>query len=347
MNRKIDCPSHHQLDTKYNKQYGYEHELRTDLDFCDRYPVTVLIDSKERTNENDTPGCYTVKLNRPLKNVYSIELIGGKLPGICYNISSNNNVLAFQETVDQVETGTYYRAIIPPGEYSTSTLTCALVREMNRVGDNCYKATLDNITKKFTISVDETECNFSGTFNLIFNDRCEFHNDSGFMDRRVTTTGCRGQTMQFDVKDERYGCVRPVYLKSSIGHVLGFRPNNLCGAKSYTAHHCYDLSPFDYLALFVNDFDRVQSVNSKHDGSFCIISVDSVTNSFDTCIRNVDNVRYIKYFDPVLKELSQITIKFVDSNGNLYDFDGSNNALIFEIGCSFGQTIPRRPRQIC
>lgn len=340
LNRTLDCPSHHQLDTKYNRQYGYENELRTDLDYADRYPVTILIDSSDRNFERESPGCYNIKLSRPLKNVYSIELIGGKLPGLCYNVTEHNNILGFQETEDQVANGRFYKACIPPGDYSPSALTNAVANAMNRVGNNCYKVTIDCTTKLFTICAKDDK--FTGIFNLIFSDKCDYVGDAGFVDRQITTESCRGPPIQFDIKDERYGCTVPVYLKGSIGRMLGFSPTNLCGSKTYIGQRPYDLSPFDYIALFVNDFDRVQSVNAKLDGSFCIIPLDSVTNSFDTSVRNIDNIRYIKYFYPMLKEINQISIKFVDSNGNIYDFSGFNNALIFEIGCSFGQVIPRR-----
>jgi len=347
LNRNLDCPTHHQFEAKYNKQYGYEHEITTGLDHIDRYPVTLLIDSNDRNFEQDTPGHYTIKLNRTLKNVYSIELIGGKLPGICYNVTANNNIVAFQETCDQVESGKFFRVVIPPGDYTPLALANTIVSEMNKVGDNTYRVTVDPISKKFTFTVQTNgDVKFTGIFNLIFTDRCEFVGDAGFMDRQVVTEDCRGKLLRFDVKDERYGCSRPVYLKGSIGRILGFNTTNLTDETSYTAQNCYNLSPFDYIVLFVNDFDRVHSVNPKVDGSFCVVPLDSVTNSFDTSTRNIDNVRYVKFFYPELKELSQITIKFVDSFGNIYDFNGSNNALIFEIGCSFGQPIPRRPQLI-
>jgi len=345
LNRNLDCPSHHQLEAKYNKQYGYEHELTTGLDNIDRYPVTVLVDSNDRNFKKDSPGHYTIKLNRTLKNVYSIELIGGKLPGICYNITNNNNLIAFQETIDQVETGKFHSIRVPPGDYTPLVLANAIMTAMNETGDNTYRVTVDPITKKFTIVVvsDDENVSFTGTFNLIFSDRCDFVGDAGFMSRDVVTQDCRGKLLRFEVKDERYGCSRPIYLKGSIGKILGFEPENKTGMTSYTGSFCYDLSPFDYIVLFVNDYDRVHSVNPKVDGSFCVIPLDSVTNSFDTSTRNIDNVRYIKFFYPMIKELNQITIKFVDSCGNIYDFNGSNNALIFEIGCSFGQPILRRP----
>lgn len=347
LNRKLECPTRGQFETKYSQQFGYEHNLTTNLDLCDRYPVTVLVDSKERVNDSETPGSYTVKLTKSLKNVYSIELIGGKLPSPCYNILPSNNLLTFQETEKQVKTGQLVKVHVPPGDYDATSLALALASAMNQHGINNYRVTIDPITKKFTIAVtNANESSFSGLFNLVLSDSCDAFGDSGFMDRSVIEHDYLGRQFRREVKDVRYGCRRQVYVKGSIGEVLGFSAKNLTGATSYTAQNCYNLSPFSYLALFVNDYDRIQSNNVKVDGSFSIIPLDNNTNSFDTNTRDVDNVRYIRYFYPMLKEINQFTIKFVDPYGNVYDFGGIDNALLFEIGCSFGQPIMRKPQLI-
>ena len=340
LNRSLNCPTRNQFEAKYNAQYGYEHHFTTDLDLCERYPVTVLIDSKDRVGKNEHPGFYTVKLNKSLKNVHSIELISGKFPNPCYNVLSINNLLAFQETEQQVKNNQLVKVRVVPGEYDATSLALALTNAMNANSVNTYKVSVDSVTKKFTFSTN------AGLFNLIFTDNCDAFGDAGFMDRPVIEHDCLGKQLRTEIKAVRYGSRRPIYIKESIGELIGFGAVNLIGSTSYTGQNCYNLSPFNYLALFVNDYDRVQSNNAKVDGSFAIVPLDNSTNTFDTSTRDVDNIRHVRYFYPMLKEINQLTIKFVDPNGNIYDFSGVDNALLFEIGCSFGQPILKKPQLI-
>jgi hypothetical protein len=345
LNRQIRKPNYSQLPVTYGKQFGYEHQIDGDSSFSDLYPVTLVIDSQDRNTDKEEPGHYTVHLNETLKNIHSIELTGGKLPNPCYNITSFNNRLSFQETEEQIESNQFLTVSVPPGDYSPSALANTLGELMSEVGNSNYQVRVDNTTKKFTFRSDDSAG--TGIFNLLFTDRCEYLGDHSFIDQPMISQDCRGKSIKFDVKNIRVGNQKQVYSKNSIGKLMGFKAHNLFGQLSYTSHYVYNLNPFGYLALFINDYDRVHSVNNHVNNAFCIIPLDDKTSTFDVDTRDVDNSRYIKHFYPPIKEVNRFTIKFVDSSGNVFDFNGQDNLLVLEIACSFGQPILRsnRPRE--
>ena len=345
LNRSITRPNYSQLPITYGRQFGFEHQIDPDLSFSDLYPVTLLIDSQDRNTDKEEPGHYTIYLNETLKNINSIELTGMKLPNPCYNITIYNNILLFQETEEQVDSDTFYRVSVPPGDYNPVVLSNTLSRLMGEVGSSKYTVKLDMNTKRYTISTDDNVG--TGIFNLIFTDRAEFMGDHSFIDSQIIDQDCRGKTIKFDVKNVRVGNQRQVYIKNSIGKLLGFKAQNLFGKTSYTGQYCYNMNPFSYLCIFVNDYDRIHSVNSHVNGSFCLVPLDDSTSTFDVDTRELDNNRFIKYFYPPIKEISKFTIKFVDSQGNIFDFGGQDNFLVFELVCTFGQPILRnnKPRE--
>ena len=166
----------------------------------------------------------------------------------------------------------------------------------------------------------------------------------GFIGQTFASSDCRGQVVKFNIKTQEVGCMRRVYLKKTIGKLLGFKAENLYGSLSYTSHYCFNLNPFSYLALFINDYDRVRSPNNKIDGAFCLLPFDDGCCYFDVTTHNIDNVHYIKYFNPPINEISKLTVKFVDPDGNIFDFQGKDTLLILEVGCMFGQPILRGPK---
>ena len=142
------------------------------------------------------------------------------------------------------------------------------------------------------------------------------------------------------------GCKKGVYLKGCIGKMMGFAPAVYSGLMSYTGPYVYNLKLFDYIALFVNDFDRIDSPNENIDGSFCIFPLDSDTGTFNVTAKDVDNVKYIKYFNPPINEISKLRIKFKTPTGEIFDFVGQNHLLIFEINTLFGNEIIKNIKQV-
>jgi len=344
LNRDISRPNYSQLPIAYGKRHTSEHTVDSDFSFIDTYPVVLVVDSQDRNTNLEEPGFYTVHLNETLKNITSIELVSGKLPNPSYNVTKNNNCLYFQETVEQMEENSCYGVIVEPGEYRPATLAETLTRLMCEVGGSKYSVTFDPITKRVTISTDDKVG--TGIFNLIFTDKSAYMADHGFIDQTFIGRDSHGSSIKFDVKNVQVGCKKSIYNKRNIGKILGFKPINMTGQLSYTGTYTCDLSPFSYMAIFINDYDRVHSVNKSIDKSFCVIPLDCATNTFDVNARNVDNVKHIRFFNPPLKELNKVVVKFVDAHGNIVDFMGHNNLLILEVACSAGKPILRNTRQL-
>lgn len=344
LNRNISRPNYSQLSIAYQKHYPFDNQIDNDLPYGDIYPSTLVLDSQDRNTEKDEPGNYTIHLNKTFKNVQSIEVTGIKLPNPCYNITNNCNQLSFQENQEQLERGTYYTIEIPPGDYSPSELASTITKLLNQIGENKYHVKLDNTTKKFTI-ISHNKKN-TDIFNLIFTKQTEFMGDHGFIGQPFVSRDCLGKVVKFDIKSQEVGCQRRIYLKRSIGKLMGFKAENLYGGLSYTGQYCFNLNPFSYLALFINDYDRIISPNSKIDGAFCLVPFDDSCCYFDVSTRNVDNIHYIKYFNPPINEISKFNIKFVDPEGNVFDFQGKDTLIVLEIGCCFGQPILRGPKSV-
>lgn len=107
---------------------------------------------------------------------------------------------------------------------------------------------------------------------------------------------------------------------------------------SFIGKNSYDLDPVKYLALFLNELDtvnlnKVASNNNKIQNAFAIIPKFQL--NFDNNIvlgkATLPNDNNIFYFYPVAKKITKLTIKFTDGWGNLYDFNGKEHFLQFNV----------------
>lgn len=80
-----------------------------------------------------------------------------------------------------------------------------------------------------------------------------------------------------------------------------------------------------------NNFGRVDSCNNNIAGCFCIIPLDINTGFIYNYNNTTINSRFIKQFTEIVPSLSSLDIEFVDSYGNLYDFNNQDHTLVFEI----------------
>lgn len=342
LNKQINNPNYSQIPITYGKKIAYEYNIDNNTPYDNTYPYTMLLDSRDRNTDKDEPGSYTIKLNTVFKDVHAIELIGARLPNPCYNVTKTTNKLYFQETQEQVEQNLCVVAAITPGHYNVLTLAVAIKESMNKVSKFTYKVDYCIVSKHFTISSN----NQDGLFNLIFTSESEYTSDRSFIDNETISSNSCGQLIKYNNKKTVTGSTRNVYIKGSIGKVIGFKPINQFGSLSYTGQYIHNLNPFGYLGLFVNDYDRIKSVNKSIDGAFCIIPVDNETGSYNINTRDVDNAKFVKIFNPPIKEICKFVIKFVSPDGNIYDFHGQDNMLLFEIHCNYGLPIIRNNNQM-
>jgi hypothetical protein len=128
--------------------------------------TTVVVNSRDR-HVISYPNTNTFRflLRRPLKEILSIELVNGCIPGLIYNMNTGWNQFTFSEG------GLNYNLTIPPGFYDPTSLAAQLQVLLNTlpflantyvcmVGDNDYRLTIECTegTESFGILF------YSGTF---------------------------------------------------------------------------------------------------------------------------------------------------------------------------------------
>ena len=124
----------------------------------------ITLDSRDRDYDQDSDDSYRVYLAHALSHIFRMELVSAEIPRGEYLINAYNNVIHFQETTAQVVSNSYYRAIIPQGDYTISQLLSLIQTQMNAVGQSSYTITLVN--DRVRISSDLT--GGDGLFRLQF-----------------------------------------------------------------------------------------------------------------------------------------------------------------------------------
>lgn len=304
----------------------------------------LLIDSAFRKWDTEESNNYTTFLPEELNYVHSIELIDGYIPSSCYLINHDNNMFYFQETKEQVMHKKFYTVKIPVGNYDINSLLNQIKLGMQQASQSksVYKVTVDSLTNKVNISSDN-KCG-TGIFNLVF---CLGHEVIG--DRGQTETLVINQyTEKKELVRVETSDHRNQYISNSIGRMIGFKPMNLCNCFSYTGQMVYKLTPYEYVNIFVNtanddDFRKIisASANEGADGAFAICHLDRSNEYFDIFgSRNkiVDNARYIRTFNPPIS-FNKIKIQFKTNQNTLYEFNGLDNYLLFEVKRVFNRKI--------
>jgi hypothetical protein len=106
------------------------------------------------------PAQYRVRLYRPLKDIHSIQIVGGTIPSRLYNISTNWNQFTFQEGVN------IFNLTIPAGKYTYTSLGTAITSLLNAAssGTNTYTVVFSPITDYMVI----TRATGTTSFALLF-----------------------------------------------------------------------------------------------------------------------------------------------------------------------------------
>jgi hypothetical protein len=109
--------------------------------------TTVVVNSRDRQIIN-YPDTHTFRflLRRPLKEILSIELVNGSIPGLIYTINIGWNKFTFKEG------GIKYDLALTPGLYDASSLATELEIALNTgPTTNTYACTVGNTTQRLTI----------------------------------------------------------------------------------------------------------------------------------------------------------------------------------------------------
>lgn len=109
--------------------------------------TTIVVNSRDRNvlsypNTNN----FRFLLRRPIKDIVSIELVNGCVPGFLYTMNTGWNKF----TMDQG--ASTYTVTLTPGFYTETQLAAQLQTQLNAIGGNIYTCAVDPNTKKLTIT---------------------------------------------------------------------------------------------------------------------------------------------------------------------------------------------------
>lgn len=82
-----------------------------------------------------------------------------------------------------------------------------------------------------------------------------------------------------------------------------------------------------YLLLQIDEFDRLDSINTEIQKSYELIPFIDTLNIFE----HSHSYGNIKHFEPALSVLDKLNISFKDINGKLYDFMGQDHFMTFAV----------------
>lgn len=111
--------------------------------------TTVVVSSRDRNNIRDrNSNSFRFNFRRPLKDVYSIELMNGCIPGFFFNINVGWNTFTF------VEGSKSSTITLTPGLYTEPTLMAELQLQLNSIPGkrNTYTVTQNPTTRRMQIS---------------------------------------------------------------------------------------------------------------------------------------------------------------------------------------------------
>lgn len=111
--------------------------------------TTVCVSSRDRNVITfPNPNFFRWRFKRDLKNIQSIRLIGGSIPGKLYNINTGWNSFTF------LENSIKYTCTLNPGFYEGSSLATELKRALNAITgiSNAYNVVYSATTFKLTVS---------------------------------------------------------------------------------------------------------------------------------------------------------------------------------------------------
>ena len=148
--------------------------------------------------------------------------------------------------------------------------------------------------------------------------------------QKLTITPVSGVTLNFKSLEQKqydYNERIDVYPRGSIGKLLGFGifEYDLDAGVAFEAPFSIDLETSNYIIMFMQQAKVIKSRNNVTHNAFAIIN--KLENSSNGLVMH-DNV-IKKSFNPPIADLRKLVFKFVDYDGNLYDFQNKDHR--FEI----------------
>ena len=122
------------------------------------------------------------------------------------------------------------------------------------------------------------------------------------------------------------------YIKTSIGPVIGFNPTNIniLNNETILSSNIINLNTNSYIILSISELSKIKSNRDCVQGAYSIIPFDYY---FDKQINasTSSNMNDVKHFNPPIPRFRKLTIKFLNRDGTLYDFNGVDHILDFRV----------------
>jgi len=289
-----------------------------------RNPYTVLVEVSSRDrNYNNQIGSNPLRFQfaRPLKDVRSVELLGGTIPANPFCINDKNNKFTFQEgtseeSIDSVPPNyatagaVSWAVTIPPATYTPTTLINTLVIALNSLPNkqNTYTASISSNTGNLILATTNPDpVLYSFLFaSGIYQDMID-RSDGYFLQMNTVA-----MILGFDLSD---------YTSEPDGTLISPFPVDINTA-------------LNRLYLFIN-FDNSQNLGCIERGAgrkspFAIIYLDQQTNGYKYL--NKDTITAASYSLPQPhSRLQLLNIEFRDEFYRLIDFNGKDFSLLLQL----------------
>ena len=261
-----------------------------------------VIDSRDRDYQKyPNPNNYVIDFTNEITNVTSIELVKGYVPNSQYVINNTNNTLHYQYEGECCINSKK----LENGNYTIEDLQEAL----NDKFENMLYFEYTEIKKKYKITNLKND-----NIKLIFKDYdCHKCKDCG---------KCKQCFHSNEIK----------YLKTSIGQVIGFNPKNVHVGKKETIlpPNIINLNTNNYIILSISELSKIHSNRDCLQGAYSIIPFEYYLDKQINASTS-SNMNDVKYFNPPIPRFRKLTIKFLNRDGSLYDFNGVDHILDFRV----------------
>jgi hypothetical protein len=118
---------------------------------------------------------------------------------------------------------------------------------------------------------------------------------------------------------------------NQIGKLLGFIiTSNLEDLSTITSPNQYNLNGPTYIILHINEFENLFGKKSSVKKAFAKIPLDATHTEYKY-FKNTQDYHVIKDFSPPLAKLAQLNIRFLNYEGEEYDFGGLEHSMILKI----------------
>jgi len=273
--------------------------------------TTVCVSSRDRNISTfPNPNFFRWRFKRDLKNIQSIRLIGGSIPGKLYNINTGWNQFTFLENNIQ------YTCTLIPGFYEGASLATELKRALNALSGilNTYNVVYSTTTLKLTLTRS------SGTYSYTL----------------AFQTGT-----YVDTFDDFRGAVDSLsndYLSmiNTPARILGFISLDYSDTSgTIVAPYPVDVGSFtNKIYLYVNadtgnELNNIELGRGSHD-PYIILYLD--TDTYGTKFLNKETDYPLLQFSPTaLSRISSLEISLRDEFYRLCDLGNKEFTLLFEI----------------